>query len=239
MKIAICDNDTIILKHLEKLIEDYIDSRNHNDITYKTFTSYESVLDEIDNFDLFMLDYNMNDDSINPDTTDKLTGMDFARIVRKKADPHKGILFITSYTDIMPKVFDVMAFNFITKPIEKDRLFEILDKYLDSIIASGTLVVKINSESHVIDVDSIYYFEVTRKDVFIHLEDEVLKCHKTIGEFEDELKPFNFFRTHRSFLVNVAKVKKINNRSAIMKNGEEIFVSKKYYSDFCEKFIDN
>lgn len=238
MQIAICDNSEIILKRVVSLVEDYAEY-NHVDIKYQTFTSYESAKEFIDDYDLFILDYNMNDDSINPDTSSLMTGMDFAKLVRETSDPHKGVIFLTSYTDIVYEAFEVRTHRFLIKPVEKDKFFKAIDDFLKSTIDSGTILVNVNNEAHVIDVDSIYYFEVTRKDVFIHFEDSVLKCHKTISAFEDELIPFGFFRTHRSYLVNISKIETMNKKSAIMRNGEEVYVSSKKYDDLCEAFLKN
>ena len=239
MRIAICDNSEIILKRVVSLIEDYAEFKHIDDIRYETFTSYESAKEKIDDYDLFILDYNMNDDSINPDDSNLMTGMDFAKLVREKADPHKGVVFLTSYTDIVYEAFEVRAHRFLVKPIEKDKFFKALDDFLKSTIDSGTILVNINNEAHVIDVDSIYYFEVTRKDIFIHFENSTLKCHKTIAAFEEELLPFGFFRTHRSYLVNISKIDTMNNKSATLKNGEEVYVSSKKYDELCEAFLKN
>lgn len=238
MNIAICDNNKIILRKLVSLIEDYAEFK-HIDLTYSTFTNYEDILKQIDDFDLFILDYNMNDDSIRPDSSKLLTGMDFAKILRSKANPHKGIIFLTSYTEIVYEAFEVRTHRFLIKPIEKEKLFKALEDFISSTVESGTIFIKTHNETHVIDISSIYYFEVILKDVFIHFKDSTIKCHKTISEFEKELIPFGFFRTHRSYLVNVKKIKSITSRTAVMDNGDEVYVSIKKYSELCEQFLDN
>lgn len=237
MKIAVCDNDKIIIRQTVSMLEDYMEEKKI-DLKYDVFTTYESIRNRIEDFDLFILDYNMNDDNISPDGTDLMNGMDFAKLVRSSADPHKGIIFLTSYNEIVYESFEVRAYRFLLKPLVKEKLFKALDDYLDSTVETGTILIKYKNESHIIDISSIYYFEVIRKDIFIHLENKTLRCRKIIDAFEKELAPFGFFRTHRSYLVNISKIDTINSKSAMMKNGDEVYVSSKKYSELCEKFLE-
>lgn len=237
MKIAVCDNDKIIIRQTVSMLEDYMEEKKI-DLKYDVFTTYESIRNRIEDFDLFILDYNMNDDNISPDGTDLMNGMDFAKLVRSSADPHKGIIFLTSYNEIVYESFEVRAYRFLLKPLVKEKLFKALDDYLESTVETGTILIKYKNEAHIIDISSIYYFEVIRKDIFIHLEKETLRCRKIIDAFEKELAPFGFFRTHRSYLVNISKIDTINSKSAMMKNGDEVYVSSKKYSELCEKFLE-
>ena len=136
------------------------------------------------------------------------------------------------------RTFEVRAYNFLVKPIQKEKLFNVLDSYLKTTVETGKIMVKYKDEAHIIDIDDIYYFEVIIKDVFIHLENKTIKCRKKIEAFEEELAPFGFFRTHRSYLVNISKIDSINSKSAIMKNGDEVYVSGKKYAELCEKFLE-
>lgn len=237
MRIAVCDNDEIIIRQTVSMLDDYMEKKKIN-LKYEIFTSYESVLSRIDDFDLFILDYNMNDDSIAPDSTDLMNGMDFAKRVRSTADPHKGIVFLTSYNEIVYESFEVRAYRFLLKPLDRDKFFKTLDDYLDSTVETGTIMVKYNNEAHIIDISSIYYFEAILKDIYIHLENETLKCRKTIDAFEQELAAFGFFRVHRSYLVNISKIETIDRKQALMKNGDKVYVSAKKYSELCEKFLE-
>lgn len=238
MKIAICDNDEIITRRTVSLLEDYMEAKRIN-LKYEIFASYESVQDKIDDFDLFILDYNMNEDDIAPDGTDLMNGMDFARLIRSKSDPHKGIIFLTSYNEIVYESFEVRAYNFLVKPLQKEKLFNVIDSYMNTTVETGKIMVKYKNDTHIISIDEIYYFEVVIKEIFIHLESKTIKCRKKIETFEEDLTSFGFFRTHRSYLVNISKIDTINSKSAVMKNGDKICVSGKKYAELCEKFLDN
>lgn len=238
MKIAVCDNEQVILDEISREIEEYANTQAF-DLTYETFKSYESLTDRIDEFDLFVLDHNMDDNLIDPKESKLMTGIDFAKIIRKSSDRKKGIIILTSYHDIVYDTFDIGLVWFLRKPTTGDEFFKALDNYFHSVANSGSVTVKINNEIHFVDTDKINYIEVFHKDVFIHADDETLRCHKSIAEFEKELVRFGFFRTHRSYLVNISKIKSINNKKAVMKNGDTVYTSEKNYAKLRELYLEN
>ncbi len=236
MKIAVCDDDEIITQQTAQLLNEYLDHRRFV-FEYDIFTSYEELADKIDDYTLFFLDYNMNDSNISPNEPDRMNGMDFARLLRSKSKPTKGIIFLTSYSDFIYEAFEVRTYRFLTKPIVKEKLFKVLDDFFSTPIDSGKIMIKGKSSSRLIDIDSIYYIDVVIKDIYIHLENETIKCRGKIETFEKDLEAFGFFRTHRAYLVNLSKINSLTSKSAEMANGDSIYVSSKKYAELCEAFL--
>ena len=112
-----------------------------------------------------------------------------------------------------------------------------LDEFFSSPIDSGKIMIKTKSTSRLIDIDSIYYIDVAIKEVYIHLENETIKCRRKIESFERELEPFGFFRAHRAYLVNLSKIISLTCKSAEMANGDLIYVSSKKYAELCEAYL--
>lgn len=236
MKIAVCDNDEIITRQTAKLLDEYLDHRKIV-FEYDIYTTYEELADKIDDYSLFLLDYNMNDDSVSPSGTELMNGMDFARLLRSKSKPTKGIVFLTSYSDFVYEAFEVRTYRFLVKPIVKEKFFKVLDEFFSSPIDSGKIMIKTKSTSRLIDIDSIYYIDVAIKEVYIHLENETIKCRGKIESFQKDLEPFGFFRAHRAYLVNLSKIISLTCKSAKMANGDTIYVSSKKYAELCEAYI--
>lgn len=234
MRIAVCDDNKIILDEISAMLDEYSESRNP--VRYSCFSSYSEIADLINDFDVFLLDYRMDDSSGDINETD---GIDFARIIRQKAGNTKCIIYITAYPEIVYDVFEVRAYRFLTKPIDKEKLFKALDNYNESCAEKQTILVKANDESFVINVDDIYYLEVSRKDTFIYFADKCLKCHRTISSFEKELEPYGFMRIHRSFIVNTRRIVSFDTRTARLDNGEKVFISQKKYPELCEAYLKN
>ncbi len=237
MKIAVCDNEQVIVKKVASLLEDYIHLRNY-DVTYETFSSYEGLKDKIKEFDLFLLDHNMNDDTINPDDSDLMTGMQFAQVIRETGGEHTGIIFMTSYHDLIYKAQNVDFTRFICKPVEKESFYSALDAYFNSKKKSGRISVRVGNDTHFIDIDRIIFLEALHKNITIYTDSDELTCHKSISDFEEELSDYGFFRTHRTYLVNIRKIKQLNSKGVLMENGETVTISKKNYNDLLNRYIE-
>lgn len=233
MHIAVCDDDKITRELICEILCDYADKSSVK-ITYETFESYAEVTGRTDDFDIFLLDYKMDDVSKKTNETD---GMQFARLIRKKHGAEKSLIFITAYDEFVYEAFEVRAHRFLKKPINRDKLFEALDECINTNALNGTVVIKINDETQVFKSDDIYYLEVSLKNTFVYTKQDTFKCHKTIASFEDELAPLRFFRIHRSFIINLAHVKSYNSKYVTLDNDVKLFISPKKYPLFCETML--
>lgn len=227
MKIAICDNEPTVLSFVRAAIEEIMLS-NNIEVDYETFLSYDFLIDRTDEFDLFILDYKMPG----------INGLDFAKKLYSDYGAKKGIIFITAYPEIIYDAFEVRTFRFLVKPLEMGKLIEAISGYIHDSAASRMLTVKADDEVNLISIDDIYYFEAARKHTYIYLADRCVTAHTSILSFEKELVNCNFFRLHRSYLVNMNKVLKFDSRICQLKNGEKIFISQKKYSEFCRKYLN-
>ena len=152
MKVAVCDNDVEFLKELTDLIDSYIFDRNVM-LNVKKFTDYESLLNQIDDFDIFFLDYKM----------DGIDGLSFARKLAEKYGDRKRIVFVTAYPEIVYEAFEVRAFRFLVKPIEREKLYRTLDDLLMTTNLNPKITVKTDGETHYLEADEIHYLKVERK----------------------------------------------------------------------------
>ncbi len=235
MRIAVCDDNQIILDEISDMIDEYSE-KSRAKIQHSCFSSYKEILDRIDDFDLFLLDYRMDDSNGN---ADEMNGMEFAKVIRQKTGNIKSIIFITAYPEVVYEAFEVRAYRFLTKPIEKEKLFKAFEDYFNSSTNENVLIVKANDEIHIINISDIYYLEVSRKDTFIYFKDKCMKCHRTISSFEKELEPYGFMRIHRSFIINTRRIVSFDTRTAKLDNGEKIFISQKKYPELCEAYLKN
>ena len=235
MRIAVCDDNRIILNEISEMLEEYLE-KSKIKASYYCFESYNDISGRTDDFDLFLLDYRMDDFSAKSNEPD---GMEFAKVLREKYGNSKTVIFITAYSEIVYDSFEVRAYRFLTKPIVKEKLFKAIDDYLASHTDTDTLLIKTNDEVNVINISDIYYLEVSRKDTFIYFKDTCIKCRRTISSFEKELEPYGFMRIHRSFIINTRRIVSFDTRTARLDNGEKIFISQKKYSELCEAYLKN
>lgn len=228
MKIAICDNEPSTLDFVSSVIEDIAFAQNM-DIKYEAFLSYESLMRQIGEFDLFIIDYKMPG----------INGMEFAKKVYSEFGTGKGLIFITAYPEIVYEAFEIRAYRFLVKPLSKEKIIEAVNEYIKDLASSKKLTIRIDDEFNILNTEDIYYMEAARKYTYIYLKDDCIKCRRTITSFENELSDYGFFRIHRSYLVNINKVKKFDSRICILENGEKIFISQKKYDEFCQLYLES
>lgn len=89
----------------------------------------------------------------------------------------------------------------------------------------------------VIDIKEILYIESVERKTFVYFEDDIVRVEYTLTQLERMLNSLRFFRCSKSMIINIDKVKVLdslasNRIDATMCNGEHIFISRTYASDF-------
>jgi len=174
-----------------------------------------------------------------------LNGLDFVKSLKNKP----FIIFTTAYSEYALEGFKVDAVDYILKPISYDEFLRAVNKVRDrmeSISAAATDSVSMSKESLFvkseyklirIQLADIKYIESANEYIQIHFDNEkpitTLIRLKTI---EAELPKDKFMRVHRSFIVNLDKVKAID-RNRIVFDKVYIPVGEQYKDEF-QKFVD-
>lgn len=172
-----------------------------------------------------------------------LSGMQLARIIPSQT----RIVFTTAYSDHAVEGFRVNALDYLLKPVSYEEFLEAAMKAKNLInpelirqarqAPSPKSHILIKSEYRLlrIPLDKIIYIEGLKDYVKIHVEHEqnpVLSL-MSIKSLEDEL-PENFMRIHRSFIVNIERVKVIE-RNTVILAGRAIPISESYRTSFFRK----
>lgn len=226
LKIAVCDDERAVCSQIRDLTEAYLKAKGIQG-ECETFYVYQQLQGREHEFDLFLLDYKMPD----------VNGLEYARKLYEQYGEKKTVIFITAYPEIVYDAFEVRTYRFLVKPVEKEKLYAALDAYMERYRAQYYLSVLSDGRTEVIPMEEILYVEVMRKDCTIVLSDRTVVCHKTIAAFEEELTPFDFYRVHRAYLVNMRKIRSYDSRIITLDNGEKIFMGPKKYGDFCKAYI--
>ena len=224
MKIAVCDDELVAREAVVTCLEDYSVERKLN-IEYEVFESYTLLESKIEEFDIFVIDYQ----------TPEIDGMTFAKILREKFGDEKTIIFVTSFREIVYDAFTVKTHRFLIKPIERNKFFEALDSCITT--EDKNLVLKSDGINDVVNTSDILYIEVRGKECYICTESEQIVSRKAITFFEDKLEKAGFFRVHRSYLVNMRKVRSFDKSKIELVNGEKIDISARKYAAFCKEYI--
>ncbi len=168
---------------------------------------------------------------------DHMNGIELAlRIREREHDRTVQIVFVTGYMDYIEKGYDVEALHYLLKPVTQERLFGVLDRAAQRVRDRGReLCLQMPEGTARIPVSEIRYLEVQRNYVTIH-GDEDYTVKRTLGELERELDG-RFFRTGRSYIVNLQFVKKITRSQIVLKDGAQIPLPRRAYEDINRAMI--
>ena len=121
--LAICDDDPRQLHTIGKLIHTYFHTRSDSSWNVASFLSGDALLAQSharNGFDLYLLDILMPG----------LNGIETGRQLRETGDGGE-IIYLTSSNDFASESYDVRAFFYLLKPVDKQRLFQVLDRALE------------------------------------------------------------------------------------------------------------
>ena len=217
IKIAFCDDDMEVLHQMNELLDRYRVERNE-DITYAAFQSPFELLTEIEKGirpDILFLDVVMPGQN----------GMDVAKEIRQY-DTNMKIIFLTSSPEFAVESYSVGAYFYQLKPIWEESFFRLMDSVLAECEKKkkNSLILRSKDGITKIDLQQLEYCEVLGRKLLFHLENgAVLESAGSLDDLAGQLMQYsNFFRPHRSFLVNMEYIQNISSRSIKMVNDAEI-----------------
>ncbi len=184
------------------------------------FPNSESFLfawEEDKQFDLLILDIEMGD----------MSGMELARRLRNEGE-QIPILFVTGYREYMQYGYDVGALHYLTKPLQKEKLFQVLDRLaLEREKEEKKLLVDTVDGKMSIFPDKIWYVEASAHRSELFLEHTQLTLKNSFGEIEEWTRDRSeFVKCHRSYLVNLKHVSSMDKTEIIMDDGRKVPLSR-------------
>lgn len=228
LKIVICEDDFVFRDTLKGDLEVILkDITNQFEIIM--FNCGEDLIENYpEDTDIFFLDIEMK----------MLTGMDVARRIRE-IDENSEIIFTTGVIDYIQDGYKVRAYRYLLKPIKFDQLKEHVNSCIKDIIKrnENNLIIQNKGIVYKIKIDSITYIEVSDKYITVHTIDQTYNTKMSISSMEEELKKYNFFRCHKSYLVNMKHVQHIQGNT-ILVNNIEVPISRHRIKSFKIKLVD-
>jgi len=196
MKTLIVDDEKLALSRLKRLlneegVSDIVECSNPID-----------ALKEVakQKFDIAFLDISMP----------TMTGLELANTILD-ISPQTFIVFQTAYEEHALEAFKSGAVDYLLKPISQDTVKNTLLKIEKYMIkdnpTSKKLMAKRGNKIYLIDINDIYYIKADLDEVIVRTKEADAYMRKKIGDMELLLEGKNFFRVHRSSIVNIDKIK--------------------------------
>lgn len=229
MKIAICDDEEIILNNTIFAVDEIIRDSGYsgNCVGFLDGNELINNLEFNNYYDIYILDIDM----------EGINGIKLAKKIRQ-VQKDAIIIFLTSYEKWVMDAFDVQAFNYILKSMNRSKIEEVLKKSFNYLKESKCLYYFQKGKSIItIKCKDIYYFENQKRKVRIVTNDAEHYYYDSLNEVEEKVGQEFFTRTHKSYLVNMEHIENFDGKNIYLDNGEIVPVSRKYVDIFNRKFI--
>ena len=226
-KIAICDDNKAQIEFFSAAVLHWGEKRDIHPQIF-TFENGESFLfqyTEDKSFDILLLDIEMG----------QLNGVQLAKTIRRE-NKEVQIIFITGYMDYISDGYDVEALHYLLKPVSEEKLGSVLDRAAERLQdKKKSLFINTGDEMVRIPLYTIRFIEVRQNYVTIHADMEYT-LKKTLRELEQSLDS-SFFRTGRSYIVNLQFIQKVTKTDVFLKDGSVIPLSRGLYNDLNQAII--
>jgi two-component system LytT family response regulator len=168
----------------------------------------------------------------------------------------QAVVFITAYDQYALRAFEVHAVDYLLKPFSADRFQEAMERARERLRAKGAaplnvseiirdakpkggpagrVLIRDGANVHVLPVDRIDYVEAQDDYVAFKSEGKQFLKDQTLSAVEGTLDPARFVRIHRSFILNIDRIAKVelyakDSRIAILRDGTRLPVSRAGYA---------
>ena len=233
MRVIIVDDEDLA----RALVREFLGRHADIDIVAECANGFDAVkaITELDP-DLVFLDIQMP----------RLNGFEVVELAARK--PH--YVFVTAYDQYALKAFEVHAVDYLLKPYSQNRFDEALAQartrlrpgegiaaVLSEVQARSAplerILIRDGARVHVILAEKIDFIEAQDDYVQVNAEGKGYLKHQRLAELESQLDPAVFVRVHRSYIVNLGAVARIeqgkDSHSAVLRNGARIPVSRSGY----------
>jgi DNA-binding LytR/AlgR family response regulator len=232
-RIGICDDEVIQLK-VESLYLNEIAKRNNIEINHKGFDNPEELIEFLKKytFDILLLDI---------DLKNEVSGIELATMLVAKY-PKMIIIFVTGHPEFTFEAFNIEATGYVVKPIDMSKFERILLKafhLVDGIKKTSKEIPFIITEENIkkkINQEDIIYIQRRAAKSFIITKEREYQVYETITSLYDRLKE-SFLRINQSEIVNVNRIKEIQEGYVYLKTGEAFTIGRTFRNDVMEAYF--
>lgn len=205
IKVLICDDDKAVRDDIENILK----KSGYVDYVKKVKDGIEAIeFIKCEKIDLLIIDIDMPHKN----------GIDCAKEIAS-IDKDVHIIFVTGFADYSLESFKVHPVDFIVKPFTQDKILDSVNIAIDHInshklaktnfIDDTLFIYKIRKQIHMLNFDDIVMFEKNSRAVNLYTKDhDIIKFYESFDDLENRIPP-NFFKTHKSYIVNLKLIHKV------------------------------
>lgn len=231
MRILLCDDDEKILQQMNQYLLEFFHLAKLRPPQIAAYTSGDALAASGDVGDIAILDVEMPG----------LSGIHVGEKL-KRINPRIKIMILTSYMDYLDEAMKFHVFRYLSKPVDKSRLFRNMKEALYQIqLESRPIPIQTKDGVIVRQADDVLLVEAQGRKVTVTAVDRIYETVTPMRDWVALLKIPSFFQTHRSYIVNmryVASFTKDTVRLVGPNSLERIaYLTKRRYTEFKNTYL--
>ena len=227
LSFVLCDDNYGAIDKLSKMLNSIIISHNLKaQISYTTNNPNDLLNYLKDNpTDVLLLDIDLKSST---------SGLQIAEQIRA-IDKNIYIIFVTGHFEFGMVAYKYKTFDFLQKPLTKERFEETILRLYSDIFGSTTRYIRLDNDKTVIKENSIRFIKKEGMKVIFHTDTRDYETYSSFNKISGML-PNNFVRCHKSYIVNVSKITDIDlsENEISFTNNDKCYIGPKYKNDFME-----
>ena len=230
MKILFCDDNWVILSMLQKLVMDFFASFSNLQPDFAVFTSGDELLACETSADIAFLDVEMPG----------ISGIQVSAKLKQK-NPSIKIFIVTAFPDYLDEAMRVQVFRYLSKPIDKNRLFRNLkDALYQYNMESRAFPIVSNDGIATRRAEEIVCVETSGRKVQVYATDSVFTSIHNMEYWRQALTLPCFFVPHRSYVINMRFVHSVGKDTIWLKYGNTeklVYLTRRKYTQFKDTYL--
>lgn len=228
MRILICDDDIELSQQLKKILVAFFQKNSLKPPEIVIFNSGEDLLKDSGCKDIVFLDIEM------PGMNGIYVGNEL-----KQKNKNTIIFVITSYSQYLDEAMRFHVFRYLSKPLEKQRIFRNMK---DALSLYNSSIIKISIEtkegSFIVMSTDIVFIEANNHKTIVHTINADYLCIHNINYWLAQLHMPCFFQSHRSFIVNLNYVSSFDHSLIYLcSNQYRAYLTRRKYTQFKDAFL--
>lgn len=228
MRILICDDNPLMIEQLNKYIIEYF---HHNSLKIPkiiSFSNGEDLLNDSGEKDILFLDIEM------PGLDGIYVGNELKQIY-----PNLIIFIVTSYIEYLDEAMRFHVFRYLSKPLDKKRLFRNIKDALQLYNATNIKIpIETKDGVHTVSASDIICVEAQGRKVIVHTTDKDFNSLHHMKYWITTLPKQLFFQSHRSFLVNFEHITNFDHSLIHLYNNLfTAYLTRRKYTAFKESYL--
>ncbi len=233
MHIAICDDEALYREAVGQMICRWISTSGNSDTLLSLFSSSEELLEQFNRshtIDLLFLDIKV---------PGELDGINLAKEIRK-INSNVQIVFITNYDEFVYEGYTVNALRYLRKPILEEDVFFCCSYVYNrtSLQKHECILLQSGNKRLTIKYAEILYAEIKSHSLYVFTtrESTPIKLSLNLSDFEERLPSKLFALCHRSYIVNLSRIRLLTRTRLVLTDGTSLPVSRTYSEKLNKKF---